>query len=113
MGLRDIAIAAQAEASSGPTLAEVQAEIEARVVACLGEGGSRVEMQVPPQHSAALLAWVEAEGMACGCQVQSTPRGRVHTLVILPRRASVVVTAEALAAQAAHDAEIVAAAEVV
>ena len=76
MGLRDIATAAQ---TADPTIDEVKAHIEAEVALAADEGYGIVEVEVPYSQHVELQAWVQSEGMRCGCTVAP---GRAATLVI-------------------------------
>lgn len=51
------------------TLDEVKARVEAEVATARAEGYGVVEINIPYAHHAALVSWVESEGMRCGCNV--------------------------------------------
>lgn len=74
MGLAQL-VAKEAE----ETLDEAKARIEAEVATALDEGYGVVEINIPYAHHAALVAWVESEGMRCGCNVSP---GREAVLVV-------------------------------
>ena len=76
MGLRDIATTAQA---ADPTIDEVKAHVEREVAAAVAEGYGIVEIEVPYSQHVELQAWVQSEGMRCGCTVAP---GKSATLVI-------------------------------
>lgn len=61
------------------TLDEVKARVAAEMQAALDEGYEILELYVPYEHSAALVAWVESESVRCGCTVEP---GKIATLVI-------------------------------
>ena len=64
---------------SDETLDEVKARVEAEVATALDEGFGIVEINIPYAHHAALVSWVESEGMRCGCNVSP---GREAVLVV-------------------------------
>lgn len=74
-----------------PTLDESKAAIEAAVTAALAAGQDICEIEVPYNQGAELQAWVESEGMRCGCIFSQPRKAR---LVINMRLAPPVVGGE-------------------
>lgn len=75
MGLAQLVVKQEAE----ETLDEAKARVEAEVATALDEGFGIVEINIPYAHHAALVSWVESEGMRCGCNVSP---GREAVLVV-------------------------------
>jgi hypothetical protein len=74
-----------------PTLEESKANIEAAVTAALAAGQDICEIVVPYDQGETLRAWVESEGMRCGCVIE---RPKKATLVINMRLAPPAPTPE-------------------
>jgi hypothetical protein len=75
MGIAQLVAKQKAE----ETLDEAKARVESEVATALGEGFGIVEINITYAHHAALVAWVESEGMRCGCNVSP---GREAVLVV-------------------------------
>lgn len=65
------------------SLEDAKARIEAEVTAVIGQQ-EIVEIEVPYEHHTALRAWVQAEGMRCGCQVLPNRRSILVINMTLP-----------------------------
>ena len=77
--------------TSEPTLEESKANIEADVTAASAAGQDICEIVVPYDQAETLRAWVESEGMRCGCVIE---RPKKATLVINMRLAPPAPTPE-------------------
>jgi hypothetical protein len=67
-----------------PDIEQSKANIEAAVTAALAAGQDICEIVVPYDQAETLRAWVETEGMRCGCVIE---RPKKATLVINTRLA--------------------------